>query len=330
MSRKTTIGIDISARSFDAALMQDQPQDMGHYPQTEAGYEEFLGTLGEHGCLPATTQVVMEATGTYWMKLARHLHQAGYALSILNPQHSHAFAQAIGQQAKTDRMDARLLAEMGYRLDLLNWTPPTDLWEEVYQRLIERDGLVEMRQQVRNKRHARQQRGYAISLIDQRERFLLEQLDEQIKQIDRELTGLLRLDPYWQDFAARLRSIPGFGLLSTCWMLVVTRGFTTDHSASQLTSYLGLVPHPHQSGTSRRGYQATGGGHSRARRVFYQAGVSAARYNPPLLDFYNRLIEAGKPVRVARIAVVRKLVVMAHSIARHHSTFDPVFSTTPA
>lgn len=326
MSRKTTIGIDISARSFDAALWQASPQDLGHYPQTEAGYEEFLKKLSEQGCTPTTTQVVMEATGTYWMKLARHLHEAGYALSILNPQHSHAFAQAIGQRAKTDRLDARLLAEMGHRLDMLTWTPPTDLWEEVYQRLIERDGLVEMRQQIRNKRHARQQRGYAISLIDQRELFLLEQLDEQIKQIDRELQGLLRLDPYWQDLAERLRSIPGFGLLSTCWMLVVTRGFTTGHSAEQLTSYLGLVPHPRQSGTTRKGYQATGGGHSRARRVLYQAGVSAARFNPVLKDFYNRLIAAGKPVRVARIAVVRKLVVMADAIVRHQSYFDPAFS----
>ena len=124
--------------------------------------------------------------------------------------------------------------------------------------------------------------------------------------------------------ADRLRSIKGIGLISTAWLLVITNGFSTCYDAEQLASYLGVVPHPHQSGNNRKGHKPTGySGHARARRVLYQASVSAARCNPIVKTFYDRLVAAGKHVKVARVAATRKLIHIAFAVVTKEQFFDP-------
>ena len=141
---------------------------------------------------------------------------------------------------------------------------------------------------------------------------------------DQEIESWLRHSE-WADKSRYLRSIKGIGLLSAAWLLVITNGFTTCEDAEQLASYLGLVPHPNQSGTSRRGHRPTGhGGHARARRVLYQASVSAARSNPSVKALYDRLIANGKHVKAARVAATRKLVHIAFAVATKEQFYDPL------
>lgn len=325
MSYSLFVGVDVSARSMSVAWGQDgdQVETATQVQQTTEGWQQLIADLRASGHRPAATLIVIEATGTYWMRPALALHQAGYCISVINPKQAHHFARAVLQQAKTDALDASLLYRLGAALQLDLWHPPADIWEELYQRLAERDGLVEMRQTVRNQRLDRHQRPCVIEPIEHRQMQLLDHLDACIREIDRELETLLQVDPHWHQAATRLRSIPGIGLLSAAWLLVATHGFTTDHQADQLVSYLGLAPHPLHSGTSRRSHRALGGGHARARRVLYQAALSAVRFNPSIKAFYVRLLASGKPVKVARCAAARKLVRIAFAVVTKEQPFDP-------
>jgi transposase len=130
----------------------------------------------------------------------------------------------------------------------------------------------------------------------------------------------------WARLAKRLQTIKGIGPPSLAWLLVVTSGFTTCEDAEQLASYLGLVPNPQQSGTSRRGYRRVGhSGHARVRRVLHQAAVSAACHNLAVRDFYHRLLARGKPVKVACCAAARKLAHIAFAVATKDQPYDPTY-----
>jgi transposase len=312
------VGVDVSCRQVSAAWGRrgEQVEAGGTYPQTPAGWTGLVQRLRQTGVAAQETLVVMEATGTYWMRVAVALHQAGCVVSVVNPRQAHHYAQATMRLAKTDALDARLLAEMAASLTVEPWQPPGEAREAVYQRLVEHDSLVEMRQMARNELHALRQRPQPDPTVLARKQQLITHLNSQIRTVKRELQTWLHHSP-WTDLARRLLAVRGIGLYTTAWLLVITNGFTTCDRPEQLASYLGLVPHPRQSGRSARHRPLGASGHARARRVLFQAAVSAARFNPLIKAFFDRLIAAGKHVKVARCAAARKLVHAAFAVATH-------------
>lgn len=318
------VGIDVAARTFSVAWTSNGNEISTAYEfeQNQKGYKRFLDKLKVVEIPLESTLVILEATGTYWMRLATYCDQAGLQVSVINPRQAYHFAQATLRQAKTDALDAQLLAQLGANLPLDIWQPPSRVWEAVYQRLVERDSLVEMRQMVRNQLHALKQRTHIDPAVEMRKQGIIDTFDCQIKVIDNELEQWIAKSE-WRKQATYLRSIKGIGLISASWLLVVTNGFTTSEDAQQLASYLGLVPHPNHSGSSKRGYKPTSlHGHARARRVLYQASVSAASFNPIIKRFYQRLIANGKHVKVARVAATRKLVHLAFAVVTKECLFS--------
>ena len=318
-------GVDISSQTAEAAwgTSVSTVSQAQTFKQNRDGHRALIKALQVTGHDPARILVVIEATGTYWMRLATSMYQAGFAVSVINPRQAYHFALALLKQAKTDAIDAQTLAQLAATLQPDCWQPPTAAWEALYQRLVERDNLVGMRQMIRNQLHALCQRTQIDPEVENRKHQLLDHIQCQIDTIDRQLEDWLRKSE-WVEMAERLRSIKGIGLISAAWLLVITNGFTTCEDAEQLVSYLGLAPHPLQSGTTRSGYRRIGhGGHARARRVLYQASVSAARTNPIVKTFYDRLIANGKHVKVARCAATRKLVHIACAVVSKEQMFDP-------
>lgn len=169
------------------------------------------------------------------------------------------------------------------------------------------------RQQVRNQCHALHQWPVAIASPLAHLEAVITDLDARIATLDQELTVVLK-DGAWAQSALLLRTILGIGSLTVAWLLVATLNFTTCAAAEALTAYAGLVPLPYESGSSvykraRIGHR----GHARLRRVVYLARVTACRRNPPLQAMYARVRAAGKPVKVARCTVARKLLHQAWS-----------------
>jgi transposase len=324
---KLYVGIDIAARSFTAAwgTTMQQIGKAQTFNQTQAGHQKLVKALKAAGFAPEDTLVVLEATGTYWMQLAVALHRAGYQVSVINPRQAHSFAEALLKQAKTDAIDAQTLAQLALTLPVKTWEPPGEVWEALYQRLVEHDSLVETLQILRNQLHALKQRPWVDPTVAARKQQLIDEMKTQLDAIDKEIKDYLKQSE-WAALASRLQAIKGIGPLSAAWLLVVTNGFSTCEDAEQLASYLGLVPHPQQSGSSRHGHRGVGhSGHARARRVLYQAGVSAACFNPAVRDFYQRLLGRGKHVKVARCAAARKLVHIAFAVATRDRAYDPSY-----
>lgn len=317
------VGVDVSAATLSVAYgrSKDTIGQSETVMQTRRGYARLIRKLKATGCAPGQVRVVMEATSTYWMQVAVALHRAGFAVCVLNPRQAHHYALSEQQPAKTDAIDARLLAQLAADKGLAVWQPASEQWEAIYQRLVERDQLVERQQMVRNELHALRQRVQPDRQVVARKQHTLAYYRQQIAQIDHELKALLR-DSAWAMVFQRLQTIPGIGLLGAAWLLVVTNGFTTCEDADQLAAYLGLAPYRRDSGGRKAHHPLGRTGHARARRVLYQAAFSASRFNPPIKAFFDRLIRAGKHPKVARCAAARKLVHQAFAIARKALPFD--------
>ena len=322
-------GVDIAAATFTAVWMAPgaSPSRPLTRDQTPQGFAALEARLRSAGHAPGEVLVVMEATGSYWVALATTLAQAGFAVSVINPDQAHNFAKALLQRAKTDAIDARPLARLASMLQPARWTPPPAIDAELQQRLAERDTLVDLRQQVRNQLHALIQLPVVIPAVRARMEDLIATFDAQIMAIEREIARVLPQDTAWAASAELLLSIAGVGLLTAAWLLVGTLNVTIGVNPEALAAYAGLAPHPKESGTSVRGRERVGrGGHKRLRTALYRATLAAARHNPVIKAFYERLRAAGKPPKVARGAAARKLLHLAWAVVTKGRAFDPAYS----
>jgi transposase len=316
--------VDIAATSFMAAWTARS------FEQTAAGFAAFQKQLAATGVAPSDTLIVLEATGSYWVALAIAMHSAGYCVAVVNPAHVHNYAKSLPRRGKSDGLDARLLTQFGLERQVETWSPPPAIYHELRQRLVARDGLLTMRQQARNQLHALEQWPVRVAAVQQQMKQVIESLDAQLRTLDEAIEAVLA-DGAWAASAAHLQSIPGLGMVTAAWLLVGTVNFTTCESAEAAAHYVGLAPMERQSGTSIRGRPSIGhGGNKRLRAALYMATLSAARYNPTLKRFYTRLREAGKPTKVARCAVARKLLHLAFAVVTKGQDFDPSFQKPPS
>ncbi len=321
-------GIDISAHD---AQVEIQPG--GGFVQklcidyTPVGLQTLTTTLDQAGFERSCTLVVMEATGVYWMKLATYLHKAGFVVSVINPAQAHYFARALLQRSKTDLLDAHTLTILAAKLHPAPWQPASHTLEEVYQRLRQRDALLSILQQERNRLHALQRRPLAVQPVLDRLVAHIAFLKSQIAELDTELKQVIAADPSWQHSADLLLSIKGFGPVVTHWLLAATRLFTACQSPEQIASYAGLAPRLFQSGSSIHARPALGfAPHDRLRHALYMASLSAVQHNPVIRAYYRRLLDNGKPKKLALCACARKLIHLAWAVVMKHCLFNPDFA----
>ena len=317
-------GVDIAATSFTATWTTDARilARAVTFAQSPTGFAAFRRQLRATGIAPAQTLIVLEATGSYWVALAVTLHEAGYAVAVVNPAQLHNYAQSLPRRGKTDAWDAQVCVRFAAERKPAPWTPPPVVYHELRQRLVARDGLLAMRQQARNQRHALEQWPVVVASVLTQLDGVIADLDQRLASLEDEIAAVLA-DGAWARSATLLTTIPGIGLITTAWLLVSTLNFSLCATPEQVAAYAGLVPLPHESGTSVRGRAQLGhGGNSRLRTAVYLASLSATRYNPPIKVFYERLRAAGKPMKVARCAAARKLLHMAWAVVTKGQPFD--------
>jgi transposase len=318
------VGIDIAAETFTAfwspfSPERDRPITL---PNTPAGSARLCEQLQATGVAPTATLIVLEGTSTYWIALAVALHTAGFHVAVANPAQVRNFAKSLPRRGKTDARDAAVLVRFAAERRPAPWSPPPELYHELRQRLAARDALIAMRQQARNHRHALLRWPTVVPAVQEQLDQLLADLETRIATLEQELATLLRKGA-WADTAKLLLSIPGFGIITTAWLPVVTLNFTACASVEATTAYAGLAPQPHESGSSMRGRSQIGhGGNGRLRTALYMATLSAARTNPLIRSFYTRLRAAGKPMKVARCAAARKLLHLGWAIVAKGQPFD--------
>jgi transposase len=324
------VGIDVAATTCAVAWMRPnaQPSRAITIKQTPAGFADLQRQLLAIEPDPHAVLIVLEATGTYWMRLATNLVRAGFAVAVINPAQAHDFAKALLKRSKTDAIDAQTLTELGARLQPECWTPPPQVHTELQQRLVHRDGLVAARTQFRNQLHALVQQPSVVASVQTRLETLIATLNEEIATLDQEIAAALEQDDAWAAAAARLATVTGFGTLTIAWILTTTLNFSLTVTPDAAANYAGLAPQLRQSGSSVRGRPRVGhGGNARLRRALYMATLSAVQHNPVIKAFYRRLCAAGKPRKVALCAAARKLLRIAWAVANKREDFDPAYTT---
>jgi transposase len=252
------VGIDIAAATFTAAWQTDSEWHDTPLDQRRSDYARRVHRLRQVTS-PDKTLVVLEVAGTYWLALAWFLHEAGFVVSVIAPTQANLYARLERQQAKTDRIDARLLADFARERQPDAWTPPPAISDQLQQRLSQRDDLLAMKNEEANRLHALQRHPRAEgSGVDRLERHIA-YLQAEIDALDRELAQLLAADHEWTA-ARRLRTIPGVGPIVAAWILVATQCFTHCQTPDQAAAFADLVSYRRESGSSRRGYPSSRAG----------------------------------------------------------------------
>jgi len=245
------VGIDIAATSFTAHILPTPTSSNRPFTleQNPAGFQALQERLIATGVSPAQTLLVLEATSTYWIALAVLLHEAGYHVSVANPEQVHHFAKSLPRRSKTDQLDAAMLARYACERRPARWTPPPPVYHELRQRLAARDALVSMRQQARNHRHALVQWPVVVEAVKAQMDAVIRDLDVRIATLDHELAAILA-EGAWATAATVLQTIPGIGVVTAAWLLVATLNFTLSATPAGLAAYAGLVPIARDSGSS--------------------------------------------------------------------------------
>ena len=253
--------------------------------------------------------VVMEATGKHHRLTHRSLSQSGIAVAVVNPLRSRLFAEAIGTRAKTDRVDAKMLAVLGDALGP-EAIPPTSEALEALQELVHARNAATAERTALTNRRAASNTAFLKAEINRR----LKSLDRHIDRLADEIAKRIASEPGLARRQQILLSMPGVGAGVAANLLVdlAELGSLDRHAAASLA---GLAPFADDSGevTGKRHIK---GGRANPRRALYWAALSAARHNPDLRNFYKRLVENGKKPKVALTAVMRKLVVLANTLIK--------------
>ena len=319
------LGIDVSKGKFDAALRRADGRGRSRtFANTEAGFEQLGAWLKQLGV--GKLQACLESTGTYGLALAKWLHGAGYVVSVVNPACVKAFADSELSRAKTDRVDAKLIARFCVAMEPAPWSPPAPELSQL-QGLVRRlETLQQMLQQERNRRGVPGVSGLVQSSLER----TVELLERELEQVGQQLADHIDRHPQLKQRRDLLCSIPGIAETTAARLLSELSGIEFGR-ARQVAAYAGLVPSPRESGTSvRRKARLSKRGNARLRRALYWPAIVAMRHNPILRPFAQRLLAAGKPKLVVIAAVMRKLLHLAFGVLKHGRPFDPNYHALTA
>ena len=303
------VGIDVSEDWLDVAV---RPTGAAwRAAQDEDGVEQLVRQL--EALRPQL--IVMEASGGHERLPAAALAAAGLPVAVVNARHVRDFARPHGKLAKTDRLDAAVIAHFGEVSELQPQPPVPAEARDLAALVTRRRQLVRMR--TVELQHRKQAAPVVRRGIDRTIAFLNQELEE----IDEDLTRRLRESPLWRERDELLRSVPGVGP-ALSFVLLADLPELGALSNKQVASLVGLAPFARDSGKFR-GARTCWGGRAEVRAALYMPTVTAMRCNPVIKEFYGRLVKAGKPPKVALTACMRKLLTVLNAMLRHGTPWDP-------
>jgi transposase len=311
------VGIDVAKAHLDVAL--GPAGATSRHPNDEAGLAAILALLA--GTPPAL--IVLEATGAREVPLVAALTAAGLPVAVVNPLQARRFAQSTGRTAKTDALDARVLALFAERVRPEARPLPDAAARELADLLARRRQLIAMRTAEKNRLGTAAAAAVRADLEAH-----IAYLTGRSAAADRRLAEAVRSSPAWRERDELLRGIPGLGPVASRTLLGELPEWGTL-GRRQIAALVGLAPMNRDSGTLR-GRRMIIGGRAAVRTALYMATLSAVRHNPALKAFYDRLVAAGKAKKVALTAAARKLLTIADAILRSKRPWDPAKSGSRA
>ena len=310
------LGIDISKVKFDVALLfSGKMKKTRVFDNNPAGFKALSMWLIKQDI--THLQACMEATGSYGDALATYLHEHGFKVSVVNPAQIKSFSGAQLRRAKTDKADAKLIAQFCASMHPTAWVPPPAHVREL-QALVQRlSSLLQMERQEQNRFDT------AAPVIQPSITTVLGTITAEIKAVEHMVLDHIDHHPDLKDKAALLDSIPGIGVATIARLLAFVGDVHRFNDAKALVAFVGLNPTVHQSGSSVRGKpRLSKKGNATIRKALYMPAIVARRYNPIIKDFATRLKKAGKSNMLIIGAVMRKLLHIIYGVLKSGKPFD--------
>jgi transposase len=301
------IGIDVAKAHLDVAVRPSE--ERWRCGTEEAALDEL--TTRVQALQP--TRIVLEATGGLERPVASRFAAAGLPVVIVNPRQVRDFARALGRLAKTDALDAQVLAHFAEAMAPPVRALPEAATQELQALLARRRQLVEMLTAEKNRR------ARAVARVRPQIAAHIAWLEGQLGELDQELDTAIRESPAWQAQDTQLRSVPGVGPGLSRTLLAALPELAALN-AKQLAALVGVAPLNRDSGTWR-GRRSIWGGRAPVRAMLYMATLAATRCNPTIQAYYERLITAGKPRKVALVACMHKLLRILHAVVRDQTSW---------
>jgi transposase len=302
----SSVGIDVSKARLDVHRL---PEGLSvQVPNSPQGHRELLARLPR----PGTCRVVLEATGDLQRPVVAALVDAGHYVSVVNPRQVRDYAKALGVLAKTDSIDAKVIARFGRDVKPRNLTAVPENQAELDQLVARRRQLVQARVAESNRL-----RDDMPKLVRQSVQRQLTSLAKDVARLDRAILDLVRSDDDWKQRFDLLKGVPGVGD-ATAAALVAELPELGRLNRQAISALVGVAPYPDDSGR-RQGRRSTRGGRRPLRSTLYMATMAAMRFNPVIQGFADRLKRQGKQGKVVIVACMRKLLVILNTMVKQNS-----------
>jgi transposase len=296
------VGIDISQAQLDIAV-----HDQSTYwqtPNTDAGITDLVRRLQ----VMTPTRIVVEATGGFELRLVAELVAGKLPVVVTNPRRVRAFARSTGKLAKTDKLDAKMLAHFAAAIRPEVRTLPTEQEEQLTALLTRRRQIIEMLTMEKNRLHT--VRPTMRADIEEH----LTWLNKKLEVLDDDLDDFIHGSAVWQEKATLLKSVPGIGRITASTLLAMLPELGTLNR-QEIAALVGVAPVNKDSGR-KQGKRRIYGGRATVRSALYMAALSASKHNPKIKKFYEHLLKQGKEKKVALVACMRKLLVIVNAMLR--------------
>ncbi|WP_343328560.1 IS110 family transposase [Polaribacter staleyi] len=312
---KEIFGVDISKDVFD---VYGSTNGHDQFKNDELGFKTFLKSL------PKNSLVIMEATGYYHYRLAQFLYKQSIFVSVVNPLSVKRFIQMKLSKVKTDKSDAKAICEYGSINEVPLYTALTNVQSECLQLFRLLDSDIKKRTAVKNKIHGEEVLGIPSKWVYGSLKRTKKHLDKEILGIETKVLSLVKQDQQAQ--LTLLTSIPGIGLKTALFLIVITDGFKKFETASQLCSYVGITPTIRVSGSSVRGRSRISKvGNRKLRNLLFLCAFTACKHNKGCREIYERIVNKGKSKKLALIAVSNKLIKQSFAIAKSGLPYDETY-----
>ena len=317
-----SIGFDVSKETIDVALFDGRNATHVGIKNSKSGFAEIVRKLGKYE--KEQLLLTMEATGVYHQRCAEFFNDSGYLVSVVNPLIVKRYADMRMTRAKTDKIDAKLIAQYGWNEKSFPYKKHSENSRKIKALLKVIESLNNVKTQNRNRMEALSCHACNMDEVTEIYCTMNKEIKIKIKQIESRIHALIQEENSKE--YENLMTIPGVGKRLASAVIGHFGLFEDFESAKQVASFIGVNPFPRMSGTSVRGkgiISRKGNGY--LRKLFYLSALSAYKHNKSCKDLYERLILKGKAKKLALVAVANKLIRQVFAVAKYNRRYDPIF-----
>lgn len=325
--KRVCVGIDMAKDAFHCAIMfllVDQSlkcKASRKFSNSVKGFKEFLEWVEKNVKIDCSINFTMEATGVYYENLAFFLYNDNRQVNVLLPNKVKKFAESLGNKSKTDKIDSKIIGQMGVERHHMSWDPGSKIFQRLKKLTRERENIQKDRTALQNQIHAEKHSIFAEEECLSRYNDRLDLLNEQLKIVDKQIEKTIASDEEVNRKVKQIKKTPGISTTTIATVIAETYGFAAFTSIKQVTSFAGLDVVQKESGNYKGKTRISKKGNSHIRRVLYMPSLNAKQYNPTLKIFYERLNIRKDNALISTTAVQRKLLCLIYTLWKNDTEY---------